>query len=76
MIPGGRTTTAAAPRRVAGRPDATGVLTSSVSRCAAPGAVCWSTRYAGCEIADSCTLIPEDRPERPVETVKAFVPLR
>ncbi|MDF6065412.1 hypothetical protein H8R03_26130 [Streptomyces sp. JH010] len=52
------------------------MLTSSVSRCAAPGAVRWSTRSAGCEIAGSCTLIPEDRPERPVETVKAFVPLR
>ncbi|MFB8113392.1 alpha/beta fold hydrolase [[Kitasatospora] papulosa] len=28
------------------------------------------------EIAGSCTLIPEDRPERPVEAVKAFVPPR
>ncbi|MFC9407455.1 hypothetical protein ACFRAA_18160 [[Kitasatospora] papulosa] len=28
------------------------------------------------EIAGSYTLIPEDRPERPVEAVKAFVPPR
>ncbi|MFF5727091.1 alpha/beta fold hydrolase [[Kitasatospora] papulosa] len=27
------------------------------------------------EIADSCTLIPEDQPERLAEAVKAFVPL-